>query len=348
MTFPGAPAGRRRRLILALVPLAVLHGVVALAGFFAPYHYATQSRMLPYAPPTPIHFTDPTGDWHLRPFVYEMVPEDSGFGYREDPSRAYPIRFLVRGEPYRVLGLFTSELHLFGVEEPGRVFLCGSDGFGRDQLSRLLYGGRISLLSGLLATVLSLGLGMLLGTLAGFYGRWTDAVLMRGAELFMALPWLYLLLGARAFLPLSISPTQAFLLLVTLIGAIGWARPARLIRGVVLSARERDYVQAARGFGAGDCYLIWRHLLPQTLSVVLTQAALLIPQYILAEVTLSFLGLGIAEPVPSWGTMLGELQKYHVLSSYWWMFFPGVVLVVFFMAYHLLGRALQPDAKISL
>ncbi len=348
MMFKRPSSGRRRKLLTALIPLAALHLVVALAGFFAPYHYATQSRMLPYAPPTPIHFKDPVGEWHLRPFVYGLEPDDSGLGYREDPSRAYPIRFFVRGEPYRVLGLFTSELHLFGTDDPGRVFLCGSDGFGRDQLTRLLYGGRISLLSGLLAATLSLGIGTLLGTLAGFYGRWTDAVLMRGAELFMALPWLYLLLGARAFLPLSISPTQAFLLLVTLIGAIGWARPARLIRGVVLSARERDYVQAARGFGASDRYLIWRHLLPQTLSVVLTQAALLVPQYILAEVTLSFLGLGIAEPVPSWGTMLGELQKYHVLTSYWWMFSPGVVLVVVFLAFHLLGRTLQPDAKISL
>ena len=346
MRLVRTPKGRRW--LLALLPLTALHGVIALAGFFAPYHYATQNRILPFAPPTPIHFKDPAGGWHLRPFVYRMVPDDSGFGYREDRSRAYPIRFFVRGEPYRILGLFKAELRLFGTEEPARVFLCGSDGFGRDQWSRLLYGGRISLLSGLLAAGLSLGIGMLLGTLAGFYGRWADVVLMRGAELFMALPWLYLLLGVRAFLPLSISPTQAFLLLVTLIGAIGWARPARLIRGVVLSAKERDYIQAARGFGAGDGYLIWRHLLPQTSSVALTQAALLVPQYILAEVTLSFLGLGIAEPVPSWGTMLGELQQYHVLSSYWWMFLPGVVLVVFFMAYHLLGRALQPDAKIVL
>lgn len=345
-SFLGAPSGRR--LLWALIPLAALHVVVALAGFFAPYHYATQSRMLPYAPPTPIHFKDQAGEWHLRPFVYEMVPDDSGFGYREDPSRVYPIRFLVRGEPYKVLGLFTADLHLLGTEEPARVFLCGSDGFGRDQLSRLLYGGRISLLSGLLAATLSLGIGMLLGTVAGFYGRWPDAVIMRGTELFMALPWLYLLLGARAFLPLSISPSQAFLLLVALIGAIGWARPARLIRGVVLSAKERDYVHAARGFGAGDRYLIWRHLLPQTLSVVLTQAALLIPQYILAEVTLSFLGLGIAEPVPSWGTMLGELQKYHVLTSYWWMFAPGIVLVTVFIAYHRLAHTLQSDASITL
>ena len=343
----GDRQGARRKTLLWML-LAALHGAVALAGFFAPYPYATQNRMLPFAPPTQIHFKDSDGAWHLRPFVYRQVPDDSGFGYREDTSQAYPIRFFVRGERYKLLGLIPVERRLFGVEEPARIFLCGSDGFGRDQLSRLLHGGRISLLSGYLAAGLSLGLGVLLGTLAGFYGRSVDAVVMRGAELFMALPWLYLLLGARAFLPLSIRPTQAFLLLVALIGAVGWARPARLIRGVVLSARERDYVQAARGFGAGDFYLVRRHLLPQTMSVVSTQAALLVPRYILAEVTLSFLGLGIAEPVPSWGTMLGELQKYHVLTSYWWMFFPGAVLVVFFLAYQLLGRTLQVDAKIAI
>ncbi len=341
-------SARLKALTLGWFALAAVHIVVALAGFFAPYHYATQNRMLPFAPPTPVHLKDSSGNWHLRPFVYPLVLDDSGVGYREDPSQAYPIRFFVRGEPYKLLGLFTTDLHLFGTDEPARIFLCGSDGFGRDQLSRLLYGGRISLLSGWLATGLSLGIGTILGTLAGFYGRLTDTFLMRGAELFMALPWLYLLLAVRAFLPLSISPLQAFLLLVALIGAIGWARPARLIRGIVLSARERDYVQAARGFGASDFYLIRRHILPETLGVVLTQATLLVPQYILAEVTLSFLGLGIAEPVPSWGNMLSELQKYHVLSSYGWMFFPGVVLVMFVMAYQLLGRSLQRDVKISL
>lgn len=335
----------RRKLWLALAPLVLLHVVVILAGFVAPYHYATQNRLLPYAPPSRIHFIDQDRRFHLRPFVHELVFEDGE--YREDRNRIYPLRFLVRGEPYEILGLLAWDRHLFGVDEPARLFLCGTDGFGRDQLSRLLYGGQVSLFSGLLAAALSLGFGLVLGSLAGFYGRWVDAVIMRGTELFMALPWLYLLLAVRAFLPLSISPVQAFLLLVGLIGAIGWARPARLVRGVVLSARERDYVQAARGFGASDRYLLLRHLLPATGSVVLTQAALLIPQYILAEVTLSFLGLGVAEPVPSWGTMLGELQRYHVLTSYWWMFLPGLILVLVFIAYHGLARALQTDAKIS-
>ncbi len=171
---------------------------------------------------------------------------------------------------------------------------------------------------------------------------------MRLSELFMALPWLYLLLGVRAFLPLEVSPLRAFTMLVAVIGCLGWARPARLIRGVALSGRERDFVRAARGFGASDRYLLLRHVLPQARGVILTQGALLVPRYILAEVTLSFLGLGIGEPVPSWGNMLAELQRYHVLASgWWWMALPGLALMLAVLAYHALARGLQADARIS-
>jgi peptide/nickel transport system permease protein len=142
----------------------------------------------------------------------------------------------------------------------------------------------------------------------------------------------------RAVLPLHVSATQAFLMVVLVVGLVDWARPARLVRGLVLSARERNYVLAARGFGASDLYLIRRHIAPQTYGVLRTQAALLVPQYILAEVTLSFLGLGVSEPVPSWGNMLGALQHYHVLVSYWWMWAPGLVLVPVFLAYFALSE----------
>jgi peptide/nickel transport system permease protein len=139
-------------------------------------------------------------------------------------------------------------------------------------------------------------------------------------------------------------PAQTFLLLVSVIGVVDWARPARLARGIALSVRERDFVRAARSFGAGSLYLIRRHIAPETASVVLTQAALLVPQYVLAEVTLSFFGLGVAEPAASWGNMLGALQQYHVLVSYWWMWIPGVVLVPVFMAYHALADGLRARA----
>ena len=334
-----------RRVGWGLWLLAGLHLASLLAGFLAPYHYATQNRDLPYAPPTPVRFIDGEGRFHLRPFVHGLQAA-GGSSYREDPASVHPLRFLVRGESYRVLGLIESDLHLVGVEEPGRLLLFGSDGFGRDQLSRLLYGSQISLFAGLLAALCSLLVGTLLGVVAGYFGGWADRLLMRLVELFLALPWLYLLLAARAFLPLDVSAGQTFFLLVAIIGLVGWARPARLVRGVVLSAKERGYVAAARGFGAGAGHVIRRHILPQTAGVVLTQAAILVPRYILAEVTLSFLGLGIAEPVPSWGNLLAELQSYHVLVSYWWAFLPAVALVGVFLIYHLLARSLQAGGRV--
>jgi len=326
---------------VALAVLGAVHLAALGSGFLAPYPPTQQNRFLPYAPPTRLRFVDGEGRLHLRPFVYRLVESDGAGGvYDQDTSRPYAVRFFVRGAP-DALGAATDRLRLFGVEEPARIFLLGTDGFGRDQLSRLLHGARISLFAGLLAASLSLGVGWLLGTLAGFHGGWIDATLMRGAELFLALPWLYLLFAVRAVLPLSVSPAQAVLLLVLVIGLVDWARPARLFRGVVLSARERNYVLAARGFGASDFYLIRRHIAPQTLGLLLTQAALLVPQYILAEVTLSFLGLGVSEPVPSWGNMLAALQRYHVLSSYWWMWVPGLALVPVFLAYFALAEALR-------
>ncbi len=331
----------RHRIGISLVVLGLLHGAILAAGFLAPYAPEAQDRAFPFAPPTRLHFMDRAGRFHLRPFVYGLASRaDSPGIFDEDVSRVYPIRFFFSAEGDGSTAARLS-IHLFGVERPGRLFLLGTDGFGRDQFSRLLYGGRISLFSGLLAAALSLGLGLLLGALAGFYGKWLDEAIMRGSELFLALPWLYCLLVLRAFLPLNVSAGQVFLLLVLVIGLRGWARPARLIRGVVLSAKERDYVLASRGFGASGLHLLVRHILPQTFGVILTQAALLIPQYIMGEVTLSFLGLGVGEPAPSWGNMLAALQQYYVLASYWWMCLPGLILVAVFFAYYVLANALH-------
>jgi peptide/nickel transport system permease protein len=328
----------RRIVRLAIIVLSLLYGGALLAGFVAPYGPAEQDRQHPFAPPTRLHLVDDQGKLHARPFVYALTTSPENFAeYQEDHSQQLPLRLFPSGERYKFLG-FSGTRHLIGVDDPGRIFLLGTDGYGRDQFSRLLWGGRISLLAGLIAAALSLSFGMLIGTISGYFGGVVDDALMRMAELFLAMPWLYLLFAVRAFLPLHISPSLAFLLLVGVIGMVGWARPARLIRGVVLSGRERKYVLAARGFGASNFYLLRRHILPQTMGVFLTQAALLIPQYILAEVTLSFLGLGVGEPVPSWGNMLGSLQQYHVLASYWWMLAPAVVLVPVVWSYQVLAE----------
>jgi len=334
---------RNKKRWLLLGPLVGVHILVLSAVFFAPYDPAEQHRDVPFAPPMRLHFVDSQGKLHLRPYVCSWADQTSGIGaaqYVEDCSHISRLRFFVRAHVDKSWGSPAAGLRLLGTDGPAPIFLLGTDDYGRDQLSRLLYGGQISLFAGLLATTLSLGLGLLLGSVAGYFGSWADDTIMRLAEMFMALPWIYLLFAVRAFLPLHVGPRQSFFLLIAVIGLTGWARPSRLIRGVILSAKERDFVRAARGFGASNAYILRRHLLPETASVLLTQAAILIPQCVLAEVTLSFLGLGVAEPVPSWGNMLASLQKYYVLKSYWWMLFPGIALIPILLLYNALANAL--------
>jgi peptide/nickel transport system permease protein len=330
--------GRKIRTRVFICLLLALHLPILLAGFVAPYDPAVQNREFPYAPPGHVHFVDDRGI-HLRPFIYAQIATDDGYGY--DISTPHSIRFFVKGDEYEVFGLFKSGLHLFGVEDTARIFLMGTDSFGRDEFSRLLYGGQISLSAGLLATFITLLVAAVMGTVSGYYGKWIDEGLMGSAELFLSLPWLYFLLVARSLLPLHVSPTTTFMLLIAVIAVIGWARPARLIRGIVLSARSREYVVAARGFGASDFYLLRRHVLPQATGVLLTQAALLVPQYVAAEVTLSFFGLGVSEPTPSWGNMLSVLQHYRVLMSYNWLLAPAVALVITSVMYWVLADTIR-------
>jgi len=338
----------RLKTALLTTLLIVLHLPLLFAGFVAPYDPTAQNRELPYAPPTRLHFKDDSG-FHLRPFMYAWIPasDSDGYRYREDRGRSYPIRAFVRGDSYSFLGLFETSLHLFGVENPGQCLLFGNDAFGRDEFSRVLYGGRISVAAGIVATAATLLLGSIVGVVAGYYGGWIDETLMGATELFLSLPWLYFLLGVRAFLPLHVSPERTFLLLTGVIGLIGWARPARLVRGVVLSARTSNCVLAARGFGGSDFYILRRHILPETFSVLLTQAALLVPRYIAAEVALSLFGLGVNEPVASWGNMLGVLQQYSVLISYAWLLAPAAALFVTSVIYYLLADALHSRLESS-
>jgi peptide/nickel transport system permease protein len=341
-----------RKLSRWLLFVLALHFLILAAGFFSPYDPADQDRDHPYLPPMRVHFLDAQHRFHLRPFFYSLRLAPNSFDqYQEDLSAPISLHFFASAATYHFLGFLPMRLHLFGsaatITPTGsgttpRLYLLGTDAFGRDLLSRILYGGQISLLAGLLGAAIILTLGSIIGLTAGFFGGWRDDLLMRLSELFLALPWLYLLFALRAFLPLSVSPVQAFFLVVIVIGVVGWARPARLVRGVVLSVKERDFVRAARGFGASNLYLLRRHLLPETSSILLTQAAILIPQFVLAEMTLSFLGLGVPEPVPSWGNLLAALQQYSVLVSYWWMYLPALIILPFFLGYLGLASALQP------
>jgi peptide/nickel transport system permease protein len=334
--------------VLAITILLTSHLAVIFAGGLAPYDPTEQNRLFPYAPPTRIHFLDSQRKSLRRPFIYRLTKSPSTSGdYVEDRSVSLPVRFLVVGGSYKLLGLIDARIHLFGIDSPSRIFLLGTDAFGRDMLSRLLYGGRISLASGIIGACVSLTLAIILGGFAGFYAGWPGEIVMRIAEVFLALPWLYFLFAARAFLPLNVPSAGVLFLLIGVLGVIGWARPARLIRGMVLSIKEREYVLAARGFGASGFYLLRVHILPQVAGVVLTQAAILIPQYILAEISLSFLGLGIGEPEPSWGLMLADLRNYEVLTTYWWTFAPALLLVLILLAYYSIFSRLSRHAAPS-
>lgn len=317
-----------------------------MAGFLAPYSYETQNRALAFAPPTRLQFIDAQGRLHMRPFVCGIKstgnPSNS---YDQDPSVVYPLYFFVDGSSYTLLGILQTRLHLFGTASEGRVFLLGTDGLGRDVFSRLLYGGQVSLIAALLGTAVSVSLGLLFGGLAGYFGKWIDELIMRVAEVFLSVPWLYLLLAIRACLPLHLSGNAVFVLLMLVAGLAGWGRPARLVRGVVLAERDREYVLAARGFGGSEFYILFRHVLPQAYSVSLTQAALYLPQYVTAEVTLSFFGLGVSEPTPSWGSMLAQLRTLFVLENCWWMFAPAAALIFVLLVFQWFFRTGQIVAR---
>lgn len=209
---------------------------------------------------------------------------------------------------------------------PCREFLLGTDELGRDVLSRVLHGGRLSLLAGATAALLSVGVGLLLGGIAGYAGGWADTAVLRLADLTLALPWLYLLLAGRAALPLSIPGPLVLLMMTAIIGLAGSGLAIRMVRDVVRTARERNSVKAAAGLNARGPYLLRHHLWPAARPAAVTLWLTLVPQYVLAEVSLSFLGLGAGEPAVSWGAVLASLRSYAVLVSDWWMFSPAVAL----------------------
>lgn len=324
----------------ALLGLLVMSAV--FADFLAPYDPSAQNRELYFAPVIKPRLTDAAGLRHARPFVYAWrLADPARMLYVEEGGRTYPLRFFVTGVSYHLFGLFPCRTHLFGVDEPARVFLLGSDALGRDVFSRVVYGARLSLLIASVALLISLPLALLVGSLSGFYGGQFDFVCMRLIELFLALPALYLVIALRSALPLSLPPEQVFIAMAAVIALFGWANLARIVRGAVLSLRARDFILAAVALGASDARIIVRHIWPNLTGVVLTQAALAAPGYILAEVTLSYLGLGVPEPLPSWGGMLATVGGVQQLGSFWWNLAPGAAIFITSLAFYLIAEGLR-------
>lgn len=332
---------KNRLAFLSLHILVLLYILAIFADFISPYPYDTQHRDTPYHPPTQIHFFDQDGNFHLRPFVYgyRMIDPLNKL-YEVDYSKKYPIYLFVKGESHYLLGLFKTDIHLFGVKE-GKIFLLGSDGLGRDIFSRILYGSRISLSIGLIGVFLSFSIGTLVGGISGYFGGKVDNLIMRLSEILMSFPSFYLMLALRAVFPINLSSTQVFFMIVVILSFIGWAGLARVVRGMVLSIREMDYVLAAKSYGASPFRIITRHIIPNTYSYLLIAATLSIPGYILGESALSLLGLGIQEPYASWGNMLASATSYTAVSSYPWILAPGVAIFITILAFNILGDALR-------
>lgn len=335
---------------IAFSILAILYFLSGFASFFAPYSVSEQNLSYPYHPPSQIKLID--GNFE----VMMMERVEAGVAQYKVVGRSVPLKFLSKTEPYHLFGFIPMSykfVQLDSVNPNDRLYILGSDSTGRDILSRLLYGSQISLSIGLIGISITLVLGFVVGSIAGYYGGWVDFSAMRLVELLMSIPGLYLLLALRsAFMRPELSPVQVYSIIVVILSIIGWAGTARIIRGMTLSLRNLPYIQASRSFGVPVWRILIRHILPNIASYLLVAATLSIPGYILAEAALSFLGLGISEPSASWGLMLRQSQGNMIVffMNFWWMLLPGLAIFITVVAYNILGDVLRDivDPKIKL
>jgi peptide/nickel transport system permease protein len=338
--------------------LLLFYLMVIAAEFVAPYSPYDSQPDGALLPPTRVYWVDQAKKKFIGPHVYPTVQGaiDLNTGKRalkQDFSKPSPLQLFVPGTPYR-LGeiklpddriLFAgipANIHLVGTKGGGFFNLLGTDEQARDQFSRLVYGGRISLSIGLVGIAVSFPLGLFIGGIAGYFGGWTDSILMRIVEVLMTIPGIYLLIALASVLPAGISSSQRFLLITLITSFINWASLARVIRGQVLSIKEREYVQAAKVMGAKPVYIILRHILPQTATYIIISATLTIPSFIVAESVLSLIGLGIQQPDPSWGNMLSLATNASILVLQPWLIWaPASVIVLTVLAFNLVGDGLR-------
>ncbi len=338
---------------IALIVLGLIYLALFLADFIAPYTKDFSDRTMAYVPPSKIFVIDEHGKLS-KPYTYNYIrnfdSENLRITYDLDRSQKHYIKFFSKGEPYKFLGLIPMKRHLITTDSDGRLFLLGADINGRDVFSRLLFGGRISMTIGFLALFVLFPIGLLYGGIAGYFGGVVDTLMMRFAEAVMSIPSFYLLIILASILPSGMTSVQRFMLIVIILALIGWAGFARVVRGMVLSIKNQEYVQAAKSIGASRLRIIVKHILPQTASFVIVAMTLSVPSYILSESGLSFLGLGIQQPDASWGNMLKEAQEYTNIIYRPWLLTPGFLIFIAVLAFNLIGDTirdvLDPKSKV--
>lgn len=338
---------------IALILLGIIYFALFFADFIAPYTKDFSDRTMAYVPPSKIFTIDENGKLS-KPYTYnykrEFDSEELKIIYTLDRSKKHYVKFFSQGQPYKFLGLIPMKRHLVTTDKDGRLFLLGTDINGRDVFSRILFGGRISMTIGFLALFVLFPIGLLYGGVAGYFGGKTDMIMMRFAEAVMSIPSFYLLIILASILPSGMTSVQRFMLIVIILALIGWAGFARVVRGMVLSIKNQEYVQAAKSIGASRLRIIIKHILPQTTSFVIVAMTLSVPSYILSESGLSFLGLGIQQPDASWGNMLKEAQEYTNIIYRPWLLTPGFLIFIAVLAFNLIGDTirdvLDPKSKV--
>lgn len=338
---------KRHRLAVASgVILLVLYASILIAEFLAPYAVDTRHTRFIHAPPQAVHlFHEGT---FVGPFVYghryHLNMDTLKREYEPDTSAVQPIRFFCRGDAYSFWGLVETDVHLACAAPGGTLFLLGTDRLGRDMLSRILYGTRISLTVGLFGIAISFLLGITIGGIAGYYGGWIDNLIQRLIEIIRSFPELPLWMALSAALPANWNPIFVYFGITVILGLLDWTGLARAVRSKLLALREEDFCTAAQLMGARPARIIRRHLLPSFMSHLIASATLSIPGMILGETALSFLGLGLRPPITSWGVLLTEAQNINVVALYPWLMLPVIPVIVTVLAFNFLGDGLRDAA----
>ena len=330
----------------ALVIMLIL--MSAFAEFFSPNPISGVFLEYSFIPPQVVHFVDENGKFHLTPFVYnytyEMNMKTFQVTWIEDKSAIYPIRFFVKGWEYKLWGLFPSRLHLFGVDEGGAIYVLGTDKLGRDLFGKACEAGRVSLSMSLFGTIISIVVGSVVGITSGYYGGNIDTIMQRFVEFVNAFPQLPLWMALAALVPKTMDSFSVFVIMACIFALLSWTNLAREVRGKVLYLRETDFILAAKEMGASDARIIFRHLYPNSLSHIIVILTLTVPGVILAEAFLSYLGIGIQEPLISWGLMMRNAQDIQILGQTQWIMAPVGFIILAVLGFNFMGDGLRDAA----